>query len=365
MALSVRQLYTDGQEYLKRSGVHDAAFDSRALLSFVMDIPFPKMPLHYQDPVTDTDNEKFRGLLERRASGEPLQYITNEQEFMGLTFYVDERVLIPRLDTEILVETALEYIRDAADKKVLRILDLCCGSGAIGLSIAALSGNSDALSQIGDDAVFATEAKDSDGSREANSGKMRVEVTLTDISSDALEVTRRNAESLGVSDRVTILQGDLLGAVKGKEDFDLIISNPPYIESEVIGTLDSEVKDHEPMLALDGGADGLDIYRRILKEAPAHLAEDGCIMLEIGANQADSIRDIWNGEADAAEAQETLAGAATGTADDASAGTGAGTTAGDSAGTAAGPLTGSFRVRKDLAGLDRVVIIERNTGSDI
>ena len=325
MEKTVRTLIQKGQEELAEAGITDAAFDSKALLSFVLSIPFSKLFFHYDDVVEDCDKTRYEELIQKRISGVPLQYITNEQEFMGLSFYVDPRVLIPRLDTEILVETALEYMRndmnmrdamaksgpDGADHAgkagdTIRVLDLCCGSGAIGLSIAALM--------------------------------EKAQVTLTDISEGALEVTRKNAESLGVADKVVILKGDLFDAVPdavpdgahavdaadaGQSEspydqslYDLIISNPPYIETDVIGTLDTEVKDHEPVLALDGGSDGLDIYRRILQKAPEYLTQGGCLMMEIGCDQADPIKEL------AAQ-------------------------------------SGRFcyiKVKKDLAGLDRVVI---------
>ena len=250
----IRDLLKYGQEMLEAKGKDGASFDSRALLSFVMDIPFRDVPLRLDFEVTEEQEERFRGLLMRRLAGEPLQYITGEQEFMGLSFHVDPRVLIPRLDTEILAEEALGYIGG----NPCSVLDLCTGSGAIGLSIAKLA----------------------DGAQ----------VTLTDVSCDALEVARLNAKKLGVEDKVTFVRSDLFEAVDGS--FDLIVSNPPYVRSDIIPTLDTEVKDHEPMLALDGGADGLDIYMKIVKEAADHLDENGCLMMEIGFDQADDIKKL-------------------------------------------------------------------------
>ena len=250
----IRDLLKYGQEMLEAKGKDGASFDSRALLSFVMDIPFRDVPLRLDSEVTEEQEERFRKLLMRRLAGEPLQYITGEQEFMGLSFHVDPRVLIPRLDTEILAEEALGYIGGSP----CSVLDLCTGSGAIGLSIAKLA----------------------DGAQ----------VTLTDVSCDALEVARLNAKKLGVVDKVTFVRSDLFEAVDGS--FDLIVSNPPYVRSDIIPTLDTEVKDHEPMLALDGGADGLDIYMKIVKEAADHLDENGCLMMEIGFDQADDIKKL-------------------------------------------------------------------------
>ena len=286
--MTVRELIKKGQEKLEAAGKDGASFDARALLSFVMDIPFRSMTVHYGDEPSDSQAADFLELIGRRLRGEPLQYITGEQEFMGLDFHVDERVLIPRLDTEILAEEAVEYVQN---RKPSRVLDLCCGSGAIGLSVAKL-----AVSGSGQD----------DG---------EVKVVLSDISRDALEVARGNAESLGVADMTDFVQSDLFEDI-GDMQFGLITANPPYIRSEVIDTLDCEVKNCEPRLALDGGSDGLDIYRRIISEAPDHLEAGGRLMMEIGFDQAEDIRRLLEED---------------------------------------GRYSG-ITIRKDLAGLDRAVI---------
>ena len=253
-------LFREGQHQLEAAGKESSAFDARALLSFVTGIPFSQIPVHPGDEAEDDQTAEFEELIERRINGEPLQYITGEQDFMGLTFHVDDRVLIPRLDTEILAEEAIKYINGelTEHEDSFRVLDLCSGSGAIGLSVAALAGSS---------------------------------VVLADISADALDVSRQNAEALGVSDKVSFVKSDLFENVQG--DFDLIVSNPPYVRSDVIPTLDEEVRGHEPMLALDGGDDGLDIYRRIADEAPDHLKSGGCLMMEIGFDQAEDIRSLF------------------------------------------------------------------------
>ncbi len=293
MKKKVREIYIEGQERLAEGGVHDAAFDARSLLSFVSGIPFRELPLRFADELTDPQQEEYSGLIDRRLKGEPLQYITGEQEFMGLSFHVDPRVLIPRLDTEILAEIALDHINEELPHP-LRVLDMCCGSGAIGLSLAALAGGPE------------------------GGGASGLKVFLSDVSRDALDVAEMNAEALGIADRVEFVKSDLFGGFReyGEEDaesafqdevsisagqketdiagpvrggFDLIVCNPPYIRSDVIPALDREVKDHEPELALDGGADGLDIYRRIADEAPGHLKPGGRLMLEIGCDQADDV----------------------------------------------------------------------------
>lgn len=285
MSKTVKELYMNGQEKLAGAGIHDAAFDARALLSFVMDIPFRDIPLHYANEVAEEEQQRYDEVLGRRIGAEPLQYITGEQEFMGLPFHVDRRVLIPRLDTEILADTAIKY----ADKlnsegtACIRVLDLCCGSGALGLSIAALA-------------------------------RGETNVVLSDVSQDALDVAASNAESLGVTNKVSLVKGDLFENVEG--DFDLVVCNPPYIRTDVVETLDAEVSGHEPMVALDGGKDGLDIYRRIAEEAAAHIRSGGCLMLEIGFDQAEDVTKLL------------------------------------------APNFNDIRVMKDLAGLDRVVTAE-------
>ena len=352
MADNIRQLNLEGQKKLAEAGIHDAVFDARSLLSFVLEIPFSQMPLHYADHVTDEQQAEYGMVLEKRISGVPLQYITCEQEFMGLGFYVDERVLIPRLDTEILAEEAVRYVKEILRTYLLgqsphgpaeicpgrvNVLDLCCGSGAIGLSVKVLSEDMSQMgdkvipedpSQIGDDAVNRRDRADV-------SRQKYVNLTLSDISPDALCVARKNAGALGVVDDVEIIRSDLFEAIDegtgeaidegvgetdgeeiSREGFDLIVSNPPYIRSDVIETLDTEVRDHEPMLALDGGADGLNIYRRIIEEAPDHLKAGGVLMMEIGADQAEDVAGLIEETGKYVETQ----------------------------------------IKKDLAGLDRVVI---------
>ncbi len=222
------------------------AIDCKLLYCYLMNITSAQLILEYQKVLPDRLCDEYFALLDRRAEGIPLQHITGVQEFMGLEFKVSDKVLIPRQDTETLVEDAIEIIEKntlrgepvlAKAKKDWDILDLCCGSGAIGLSLAKLCRN--------------------------------VKVTCADISGDALAVARENREKLSAG-KVDFQQGNLLEPFRGRfrnKKFDMIISNPPYIESEVIPTLQREVRDHEPMEALDGGADGLDFYRAIVSDA--------------------------------------------------------------------------------------------------
>lgn len=204
----------------------------------------------YQE-LSETDAKALEPLIERRLSGEPLQYVLGEWEFYGLPFYVNESVLIPRPDTERLVETALRLLSEERSD----VLDLCCGSGCIGVALAALGG--------------------------AN-------VTAADISADALEIAERNARRNGVS--LTTVQSDLFEAVEGT--FDLIASNPPYLSETEMDARDRSLR-YEPASALYGGADGLDFYRRIAADYQRYLKPGGTLLLEIGMTQKDAVSAMF------------------------------------------------------------------------
>ena len=267
MSLPLKELIKIGENQLREAGIMDSARDAKDLYCFIDKLDAVGLMMHWQDVLADNTCEAYFELIERRASGEPMQYITGVQEFMGLTFNVNPSVLIPRQDTETMVEDALELM----SKGTLRgeafvekpnfkdVLDLCTGSGAIGVSLA----------KLGQD----------------------LKVTCSDLSKDALETAKGNALANGLKS-IKFEQGDLFAPFRGKlgrKKFDFIISNPPYIESEVIPTLQTEVKDHEPMMALDGGEDGLDFYRQIALEAPNHLKKGGALMMEIGYNQGEAV----------------------------------------------------------------------------
>ena len=285
MSMSVRELLTLGEKQLIESGIRDAARDSKSLYCYLIGIPESKLFMEYQNVTQELLCEQYFDLVDRRAAGEPLQYIVGTQEFMGLTFKVDSRVLIPRMDTETLVENALEIIEDGkfagesagvvGDKSSWSVLDLCTGSGAIGISIARLAVD------------------------KANKGTARdVRVTLSDISEGALELAHENVQLNGVADKVEVVDGDLFAPFKkpfGNQKFDMIVSNPPYIEKEVIPTLQKEIFEHEPMAALDGGEDGLSFYRRIAVEAPEYLEEGGIVLLEIGDTQGEAVAGLLEG----------------------------------------------------------------------
>lgn len=209
----------------------------------------------------EPEAEKAERVAEARQKGEPLQYLLGKAPFYGYDFDVDERVLIPRFDTEILAEAAVKFIRENCSGKRARVLELCTGSGALAIVIAKETG---------------------------------AEVAATDVSADALEVARANALKHGAE--ITFLEGDLFAEAEGV--FDLIVVNPPYIPTAELPTLASEVKDHEPLLALDGGEDGLDFYRRIAAAYDGYLAEGGALMLEVGAGQAEAVKAMFVGEAE-------------------------------------------------------------------
>ena len=247
-------------------------------MEFAFNFDRSQMFMKWSDDIDDTWCDRYLDIVHRRALGEPLQYITEVQNFMGIDFRVNENVLIPRQDTERLVENARLIVESKITKKTVdpasphiyetvaarknwKVLDLCCGSGAIGISMAKLCPNVK-------------------------------KVLCTDISEAALAVAKENAATAGVGKKVDFAAGDMFEALGKKAKFDMIISNPPYIESSIIPTLQREVREHEPMLALDGGADGLDFYRTIIAQAPGYLDKKGILMLEIGYNQAEQISSM-------------------------------------------------------------------------
>ena len=238
---------------LAETGCPDPEIDARWMAEDVLRMTRTDLKFEGEREVLPDEAKRLNDMLARRAAGEPVQYILETADFMGLRFHVDRRVLIPRQDTETLVENALIALSGMEEPSVL---DLCCGSGCIGLSLKSLC--------------------------------PRAKVTLADVSRDALEVAKRNAEQLQAD--VTLRHGDLYRAV-GRERFDLIASNPPYIPHIDLANLQREVL-HEPVLALDGGRDGLDFYRRIAEDAPKHLNPGGAIYLEAGIDQARDILDM-------------------------------------------------------------------------
>ncbi len=262
--MTLFELLTQGTECLEQAGSPDAGNDAKLLLleAFELDMThflLNRMQALPENQRTGECTAKYQEWIARRAKRVPLQQILGSQEFMGMEFFVNEHVLIPRQDTETLVELVLE--REKHTQK--RVLDLCAGSGCIGISLAVL------------------------GSFEY--------VAEADLSEEALKVTRKNAERLvGESGtRIECFHGDLFSAIPdGTEPFDILVSNPPYIPTEVIAGLEPEVRDHEPMMALDGTEDGLLFYRRIAKEAEKVLSPGASVYLEIGYDQGEAVRGL-------------------------------------------------------------------------
>ena len=239
--------------YLQKQGVEEARQDAWLLLEYVCGISHSTYFVHSEDEMPKEQQEQYEALVRKRGEHIPLQQLTGEQEFMGLTFSVNEHVLIPRQDTEVLVEEVMKNLHDG-----FRILDLCTGSGCILLSLLHYSND---CSGVG-----------------------------ADLSEEALEVARKNAEQLGESSALFV-QGDLFAPVEGK--FEIIVSNPPYICSDVIPTLmEEEVRIHEPRMALDGGEDGLDFYRKITAESVQYLRKGGRLLFEIGYDQGEAVQRL-------------------------------------------------------------------------
>lgn len=254
--ITLREIILEG-----RSSFEDisetAALDTELLVCHVLGISKIDILMEPNKEISDDKVKELRGLFERRAEGFPVQYLIGTEGFMGLEFNVTPSVLIPRPDTELLVEKIIELVDN---RKGVHILDIGTGSGAITISLAYYL--------------------------------KTAQLETVDVSEEATEVARGNAEKNGVSDRVRFLNGDLFEPVKAGKKYDVIVSNPPYIPSEDIEDLQVEVAVHEPRLALDGGLDGYDFYRRIIDEAPAYLNEEGVLAFETGHDQARTIAEL-------------------------------------------------------------------------
>lgn len=243
-------------DVFRRAGVQSSVLSSDLLLGFVTGRDRIYVLTHAEDDLPEGAWNDYRALVLRHKKGEPLQYLTGEREFFGLDFHVNPGVLIPRPETEILVEAALGIIRKRPVSDV-RLADVGTGSGCIAVSIAH---------EVGSSSCWAT-----------------------DISEQALEIAFRNAFRHKVSERIHFIRADLLSCFRGKPVFDLILSNPPYVLLEEYDTLPSSIRDYEPRRALFGGRDGLDFYRRLIPAAFVRLKPGGFILLEVGAGQADRI----------------------------------------------------------------------------
>jgi release factor glutamine methyltransferase len=275
--MDIKEYYKYAVEVLKSANIETPELEAGVMLCHTLKCDRAYLYSHY-DRILDKEEIKLlREMLNKRIQNVPLQYIVGETEFMGLSFFVSPAVLIPRQDTETLVEECIKLVsiinkanldRSCMDKveeeqiKDVKILDMCTGSGCIAVSMAHYC----------------------------------PECTLVacDISEDALKIARSNCEHNGVENRVELHCGDLFEPLSVEEQFSIIVSNPPYIETDVIPELQKEVKNNEPFLALDGGKDGLGFYRKIIANAPRHLKNGGYLALEIGYNQGQSVKKLMN-----------------------------------------------------------------------
>lgn len=257
MTMTYRELLIWCEDKLNNAGIKEYKSDAYILFEHALGISKTMFFVKSNDKVDEESSSvlKLKGNVEKRCERIPVQYITNSQEFMGLEFYVDENVLIPRFDTEVLVEEVLKYIKGF--EGLPDVLDMCTGSGCIAISLAKLG----------------------------NTGK----VTASDIHEGSIEVAKRNAKSNEVE--INFVKSDLFDLLEGTS-FDIIVSNPPYIRTEVLETLMTEVIDHEPVRALDGTEDGLMFYRKITKAAVKHLNRPGYLAYEIGHDQGDDVAEI-------------------------------------------------------------------------
>jgi release factor glutamine methyltransferase len=246
-------------QHFAEKGIDSPRLDAELLLASVLQKNRLYLYTHYDQPLNESERAGYRALVQRRSKREPVAYILGEREFYGLPFTVTRDVLVPRPETEHLVDAVREWL-DAHVREKPRLCDVGTGSGAIAIALA----------------VQAPAA----------------EVVAIDVSEAALAIARANATRHGVADRVRFVAGDLLAPVKGEPPFDVIVANLPYVPSPERPQLMPEVRDHEPGLALFGGEDGLDLVRRLIALVPERLAPEGLVALEIGAGQWPKVRDL-------------------------------------------------------------------------
>ena len=256
--MNIKEALEFGKKYLNEKNIDYSILKCKIILSEILGVQKEFLIIHDMQELNKNQETKYKEFLVRLADNEPLQYIINRQEFMKLNFFVDNNVLIPQPDTEILVEKIIEISKNINRK--LKILDLCTGSGAIAISLAKNISN--------------------------------CEIYASDISKEALKIAKLNLEKNEV--QINLIESDLFDNIH-EYDLDIIVSNPPYIKSEIIDLLDEEVK-KEPVLALDGGKDGLDFYRIIAIKSKDYLNENGILALEIGYDQKNQINEILKHE---------------------------------------------------------------------
>ena len=262
--MKIKEVIELGKQVLIRNNIDDASLVARELLAHVLGQNKQYLVIHSDDELKEEYHSKFVDCINQIVSGKPLQYITNKQEFMGLNFFVDENVLIPQPDTEVLVEETIKKCISVAElgaeQSPIKILDLCTGSGAIAISL---------------NYVLAQK-------------NINAEITASDISGKALDIAKKNNELNNTS--VKFAESNLFENIQ-KNDFDIIVSNPPYIKRRIIETLPCQVQ-AEPHIALDGGEDGLDFYKKIIDQACKYIKK-GDVLLEIGYDQKDEVEGLF------------------------------------------------------------------------
>lgn len=255
--MRLQELIKYGKDQLKNNKIDDETIKAKALLKYILNVDDAYLIIHNNEIQSTEIEKKYKDLMEELIEGKPLQYITHHQEFMNLDFYVDENVLIPQPDTEVLVLQTINIIKQYESGNI-KVLDLCTGSGAIAISTAK---------------AFENQA---------------VQVYASDISDKALEVAKKNSKKNDV--HINFINSNMFENID--EKFDIIVSNPPYIETETIKNLSKDVQ-QEPHIALDGGFDGLEFYKIIASEYEKYLNDNGTLLLEIGYNQKQSVIELF------------------------------------------------------------------------
>ncbi len=261
--MTVLEAIQKSSDFLAKKNVESPRLQVELLLAHLLKMPRMKLYLNFDRALSPSEIDSLRELVKRRGQREPLQHIVGSTSFCGYEIAVNRHALIPRPETEMLAELGWQFL-STINSQLSTALDFGTGTGCIAIALASKCPNA--------------------------------KITATDISVDALALAKQNAEKNNVAERIEFLQGDGFAALSSNSQFDLVISNPPYIPSAEIETLQPEVRDFDPLAALDGGADGLDFYRRLAAEAKSFLKPDGKIMLEFGDGQADAIKRIFENE---------------------------------------------------------------------
>lgn len=251
--MKIQELMEKGKQKLIENQIEEANIIARVLLQFVLALNRTELLMNQEQEVEEKKRQEYEKVIQKIIEGIPMQYITHKQEFYGIPFYVDENVLIPQPDTEILVEEVVSLAKNQQED----ILDIGTGSGAIGIALA--------------------------------SNITSANITISDISKKALEIAKKNAIENKVIQKIKLVQSNLFENIEGT--FSIIVSNPPYIETEIIKELPKQVQ-NEPILALDGGKDGLTFYRKLVEEAPNYLRQGGYLCMEIGYNQKEDVLEL-------------------------------------------------------------------------